>query len=139
MKYGQYWHRYWRSSILKEWPVLEVASKEGGGAMIESYPLLITDEEVAYLQDNFPKALNAIKVTEEMVRQAHGHYQLEAIRDGKQALLEVDKTVVHAMKGAVLGMYREMSVAGLHDIAQSMVEEARLNRPIVLYEGMPRL
>lgn len=67
------------------------------------------------------EGLKAIKLATDVAAQFGGRYYFDQTRDGKKQPIEVDGQVIQAMKGGVLGIYREMAAAGNKDAADFLI------------------
>lgn len=105
-----------------------VNSEQDGLRVINEREIALTAFESS-IEDRiiqFEGALKQIEISERVAKQFNGTFFFDGIRDGEKHSFEVDHQVIQAMKGATLGVYREMGHAGLEDMAKRMIT-ARMN------------
>lgn len=75
-----------------------------------------------------PTALNVIRTAEKVASEHNGKFYIDVPKSETDEAVEVDHQVIQAMKGATLGIYRELCHAGLDHMANAMLGSVNNDR-----------
>lgn len=87
-------------------------------------------------QRALPDAMKAVALTQDVLDEYGGSYDLATCRDGKKEIVTLDSQTIKAMNGGIFGMYMELRHVGMQPVAEMLVQQGKEQ---ALEQGVPTI